>query len=110
MSPSVHVRRLVAVAMLATLSITFTVAAGSTVNVSTEPQLQAAIQQLTSNTTIVIAPGTYVLTNTLYINGTFSNVTITGSSTDRDAVVLKGPGMANSSYGNTPYGIWTGGN
>ena len=29
--------------------------------------------------------------------------------TDRDDVVLKGPGMTTASYGNTPYGIWTGG-
>ena len=33
-------------------------ATGTVVNISTEPQLQAAMQALTSNMTIVIAPGT----------------------------------------------------
>src|SRR5438270_128629 len=42
---------------------------GAVVTVSTEPQLQSAIRQLASNTTILIAPGTYQLTCTLYING-----------------------------------------
>ena len=83
---------------------------GTIVNVSTEPQLQAAIQQLASNTTIVLAPGTYQLTSTLYINGTFTNVGIRGATNNRDDVVLQGPGMTNAAYGNTPYGIWTGGN
>ena len=84
--------------------------AGAVVNVSTEPQLQAAVQQLVSNTTIVLAPGTYQLTSTLYINGTFANIAIRGGTNNRDDVVLRGPGMANASYGNVPYGIWTGGN
>jgi hypothetical protein len=83
---------------------------GAIVNVSTEPQLQAAIQQLASNTTILIAPGTYQLTSTLYINGTYTNVAIRGSVDDRDSVVLKGPGMSVAAYGQAPYGIWTGGN
>src|SRR5919198_2716292 len=83
---------------------------GAVVNVSTESQLQAAIQQLASNTTILIAPGTYQLTSTLYINGSYTNVTIRGSVGDRDSVVLKGPGMSVAAYGNAPYGIWTGGN
>ena len=82
---------------------------GSVVNVSTEAQLQAAVAKLASNTTIVLAPGTYKLTSTLYINGTFTNVGIRGGTDNRDDVVLVGPGMANASYGNAPYGIWTGG-
>jgi len=50
------------------------------VNVATEPQLQAAVAGLTSNTTILIAPGTYTLANTLYVNGMFTNVALRGSS------------------------------
>src|SRR3989442_12734076 len=83
---------------------------GTIVNVSTEAQLQTAVQQLTSNSTIVLAPGTYQLTNTLYINGTYTNVAIRGGTNNRDDVVLSGPGMTNAAYGNVPYGIWTGGN
>src|SRR2546422_10341584 len=82
---------------------------GTILSVSTEAQLQAAVQQLGSNTTIVLAPGTYQLTSTLYINGTFTNVAIRGGTGNRDDVVLKGPGMSNGAYGNVPYGIWAGG-
>src|SRR5689334_20020110 len=38
---------------------------GRVVPVSSEPGLQAAMRDLTSDTTILIAPGTYVLTRTL---------------------------------------------
>jgi hypothetical protein len=81
---------------------------GTVVNVSTEPQLQAAMQALTSNTTIVLAPGTYVLTRTLYIHGVFNNVGIRGATGNADDVVIVGPGMTQASYGEAPFGIWTG--
>jgi len=81
---------------------------GAVVNVSTSSQLQAAVQALTSNTTIVLAAGTYTLSSTLYINGTFTNVAIRGATNNRDDVVLVGPGMNNSSYGAVPFGIWAG--
>ena len=81
--------------------------AGAVVNVSTEPQLQAAVRSLASNTTIVIAPGTYVLTSTLYVRGV-TNVGIRGATDNADDVVLVGPGMAEPSYGSVPFGIWTG--
>lgn len=82
---------------------------GRVVNVSSESQLQSAMASLTSDTTIVIAPGTYTLTRTLYVHGPLSNVGIRGASTSRDAVALVGPGRDNASYGDTPYGIWVGG-
>jgi len=63
------------------------------VNVATEPQLQAAVAGLASNTTILIAPGTYRLTSTLYVNGTFASVALRGSSGNADGVVLVGPGI-----------------
>ena len=84
--------------------------AGTVINVSTEPQLQAAMAQLQSGTTIVLAPGTYRLTRTLYVNGTYSNVGIRGATNNPDDVVIVGPGMTNASYGNAPFGVWTGGN
>jgi hypothetical protein len=82
---------------------------GRIVNVSTEGQLQQAVRSVTSDTTILIAPGTYQLTSTLYVNGSLRNVSIRGASGNRDDVVLAGPGMTNAAYGPTPHGIWTGG-
>ncbi|OLD56744.1 MAG: hypothetical protein AUI64_01705, partial [Acidobacteria bacterium 13_1_40CM_2_64_6] len=91
-------------------TVTVTVNNGATVvNVSTEPQLQSAIQQLASDTTIVLAPGTYVLTNTLAINGTFTNITITGGTNNSNDVVVQGRGMNNASYGTVPNGVSTAG-
>lgn len=83
--------------------------AGNVVTVSTEPELQAAVRNLASDTTILIAPGTYRLTNTLYIGfRSLDGVAIRGASGKRDDVVLVGPGMTNGNFGSTPYGIWTG--
>jgi hypothetical protein len=91
----------------ATPAPTLPAPAGTVVNVSTAAQLQSAVSALSSNTTIVVAPGTYNLTGPLYINGTFTNVGIRGATNNRDDVVLAGPGMTVSSV---PYGIWVGGN
>jgi hypothetical protein len=82
---------------------------GTVIDVSTVAQLQAAVANIQSNTTIRLAPGTYVLTSTLYINRNVSDIAIRGASNNRNDVVLKGPGMANASYGSVPHGIWTGG-
>jgi hypothetical protein len=82
---------------------------GNVVRVSTEPELQAAVRNLASDTTILIAPGTYHLTNTLYVGlRSLTNVALRGATNRRDDVVLVGPGMTNGNFGNTPYGIWTG--
>jgi hypothetical protein len=82
--------------------------AGAVVNVASEVQLQQAVQQIRSNTTIVIAPGTYVLTSTLWIHGNYENVGIRGATSNADDVVLIGPGMAQPNYGAVPFGVWTG--
>jgi hypothetical protein len=84
-------------------------AQGGTLTVGTEPELQAAVRQVASNTTIVLVPGVYRLTSTLYFNRALSNVVIRGATANRDDVVLQGPGMRNANYGNVPHGIWTGG-
>ena len=73
---------------------------------STESQLQAAVSNLNSGTTIVIAPGTYNLSNTLYFNGNLSDVGIRGATNNPADVVLVGKGMTTE--GNVPHGIWTG--
>jgi hypothetical protein len=76
--------------------------AGLTVSVSTAAQLQAAVNNLASNTTILIADGVYDLTNTLNIRAV-DNITLRGLSGDRDAVVLRGRGMSNANFGNVPH-------
>jgi hypothetical protein len=81
---------------------------GTVVQVNTVQQLQTAVASIASNTTILIAPGTYQLTSPLYVNGTFTNVAIRGASGNRDDVVLVGRGMTVD--GGVPFGIWTGGN
>jgi hypothetical protein len=81
---------------------------GTVVQVNTVQQLQNAVASIASNTTILIAPGTYQLTSPLYVNGSFTNVAIRGASGNRDDVVLVGRGMTVD--GGVPFGIWTGGN
>ena len=82
---------------------------GTVVNVSSLSQLQNAVAGIASNTTIVIAAGTYNLNAPLYINGTFTNVGIRGATGNRDDVVLVGKGMSGPNDGGVPFGIWVGG-
>jgi hypothetical protein len=79
----------------------------SSIWVSTEADLQNAVQNLQSGQTIVIQPGTYHLSQTLNIglNHQISNVTIRGATNKYGDVVLVGHGMNNANYGNTPDGI-----
>jgi hypothetical protein len=79
----------------------------SVIWVGTEAELQTAVQNLQSGQTIVIRPGTYNLTNTLYIgkNRHVTDVTIRGSTDDFNDVVLLGKGMDNANYGNVQSGI-----
>ncbi len=79
---------------------------GATVRVSSESELRAAVTALSSNTTIEIAPGTYMLRDALYVKGPLANVEIRGATNSSEDVVLLGAGMTNSSV---PYGIWVGG-
>jgi hypothetical protein len=78
-------------------------AQSSALNVSSFSQLQSAIAGLTSNTTILLADGTYNLTGTLFLPQNISSGTIKGASGNRDAVIIKGPVMANSTI---PFGFW----
>jgi hypothetical protein len=72
------------------------------VTVGSTAELQSAVNNLTSGTTILIEDGVYDLTNTLNIRNV-SDVTIRSASGNRDAVVLRGRGMANANYGNVPH-------
>jgi hypothetical protein len=82
--------------------------AGQVVSVATVAQLQSAVAGLASNTTVLIQPGTYHLTSTLWVNTNVQNVAIRGSTDSCDDVVLVGRGMANAAYGGVPHGIWIG--
>lgn len=76
------------------------------VQVSTEAQLQNAMANLTANTVILIDPGTYQLSQTLWVRQ--DNVTIRGNSNRCDAVRLQGMGMENAAGVNSvPHGVWT---
>ena len=81
---------------------------GTVVTVSTESALQAAVNSITSGTTIMVQPGTYNLTSTLWLNRNVDNVALRGSTNSCDDVLLIGRGMSNTSYGNVPHGIWIG--
>jgi hypothetical protein len=78
---------------------------GKVVRVRTEPELQAALRALKSGTTVLVAPGTYELTNTLKIEGGVKNVALRGDAADRGKVVLRGKGMRTKEHGNVPHGI-----
>jgi hypothetical protein len=82
-------------------------ASATAVWVSTERQLQNAVANLQSGQTIVLEPGTYDLTRTLYIGLTHpvQNVTIRGATNSYYDVVLQGHGMENRKYGDVPMGI-----
>jgi hypothetical protein len=80
---------------------------GHVVTVSTEAELQNAVRRLVSDTTILIAPGSYRLSGTLHVSGSLRNVAIRGASGNRDDVTLIGPGMRPG--GAVPSAIWSGG-
>jgi pectin methylesterase-like acyl-CoA thioesterase len=67
---------------------------GTTVSVATVAELQAAVSNLVSGTTILIQPGTYRLTQQLRINRAVTNVALRGATNNRADVVILGGGMA----------------
>ncbi|MBZ0137207.1 MAG: hypothetical protein K8I27_12645 [Planctomycetes bacterium] len=77
------------------------------VNVSSVAQLLAAVGNIQSNQLILLAPGTYNLTNSCWFNpaSTITNIGIRGSTGDADDVQLIGAGMTNNSI---QHGIWVG--
>jgi PKD repeat protein len=97
--------------------------AGNVVNVSTVSQLQAAVANLQSGQTIMIAAGTYNLTGTLYVPQGISNVAIRGATGNANDVVIQGDAVIDASppysgsaiwgpgsgiSGTIPFGIWVG--
>jgi hypothetical protein len=79
--------------------------AGRVVRVSTVAELQAAVADIASGTTVLIADGDYALTHTLHLYGGLRDVAIRGASGNPTAVVLRGRGMANANFGDVPHGV-----
>jgi len=78
---------------------------GQIIRVSNDSELQQAVANLVDNTTILLNPGQYNLSKTLYIRK--ANITIEGPAGTCDQATLAGKGMDNSSYGEVAHGIWT---
>lgn len=73
---------------------------GNVVRVSTVTELQQAVSDLVSGTTILVEPGEYKLSRTLVFDGVDS-VSLRGATGRREDVILRGGGMLNQSYQNT---------
>lgn len=78
---------------------------GRVIHVKTPAQLWAAVRDVTSDTTILIAPGTYPLPNTLHFSTPGKNIALRGATGNPEDVVLVGKGMANADYETVPHGI-----
>lgn len=93
------------VATLAVGSLVYTVTQAGvtprTVLVATEPQLQAAVAALTSQTTILLAPGRYKLRTTLQVVGKLAGVALKGHTGQAADVVIEGAGMTVASAAPT---------
>ncbi len=79
---------------------------GTVINVSTASQLQSAVANLKSGQTILIASGTYSLTDTLYVPQGLSNVAIRGASGKAADVVIKGDAVITPTAPYTGSAIW----
>jgi hypothetical protein len=66
---------------------------GPIVSVSSAAELEAAVDALTSGTTILIQPGTYQLSRELRIRNGVTGVSLRGATNSRDDVVILGSGM-----------------
>jgi hypothetical protein len=78
---------------------------GPVVHVSTVAELQHAVANVASGTTIVVNPGTYRLTRTLYVRRA-TDVGIRGATANPNDVVIMGPGR-DVWHADIPSGIWT---
>jgi hypothetical protein len=96
---------------------------GTVINVSTVSQLQAAVANLQSSQTIMIAAGTYNLTGTLYVPQGLTNIASRGATGKVSDVVIKGDAVINATApyngsaiwgsgsgisGAIPFGMWIG--
>ena len=81
---------------------------GLVISINNTTELEQALENLQTNTTLLLSPGDYLLNQTIYIQE--NNITIRGDSNRCDQVNLIGKGMEEPNYGNVPHGIWTNAN
>lgn len=74
---------------------------GNVVRVSDVASLQAAVENLTPGTTVMIAPGEYRLEHTLLVDSV-DNISLRGESGNRDDVVIRAKGMLEKNFGDCP--------
>ena len=79
--------------------------AGTVVDVSTVDGLASEVANLADDTTILIAPGTYDLGQTLVVGGGVRNAAIRGATGNRDDVVIRGRGMSNPNIQGVAHGF-----
>ena len=75
---------------------------GNIVRVSNVSELENAVRNLQSDTTVLVAPGTYKLNGTFWIKDK-KNISIRGQTNNPSDVVLVGKGMRKQ--GSTPHGV-----
>ncbi len=80
-------------------------ATGDVVVITNVSELDHALNNLETGTTLLLSPGDYQLNQTLYIQT--DDITIRGDSDRCDQISLIGPGMEQANFGNVPHGIWT---
>ena len=74
------------------------------VTVSSVKELNRAVLELRNNTTILIEPGRYQLTESIAISA--DNVTIRGATDNCSSVELIGPGMDNEQRNGVDHAFW----
>ena len=67
---------------------------GTIIHVDTTGELQSAVANLKSGQTILIDPGTYNLTSTLWVPQGVQNISIRGTTGNRSDVIINGQGMS----------------
>jgi hypothetical protein len=72
---------------------------GFIVRVDSVAELEIAVRGLVDDMTILIAPGDYPLTQTLYIDRVVRGARIRGEGDDPSAIVIRGPGMTQRGGG-----------
>ncbi|MBI2921310.1 MAG: right-handed parallel beta-helix repeat-containing protein, partial [Planctomycetes bacterium] len=78
---------------------------GRVIKIDSEEDLQREVKSLRSDTTLLLAAGTYRLTNTVHLTGGVKNVALRGATGKRRDVVLLGRGMRVEAHGDVPHGI-----
>ena len=102
-NPSTHCGGVVLIGLLVALAAGSPVQAGTVKHVTTWSQLWNAVVTGSADDEIIIYPGVYNVTNSLYMINC-PGLILRGSTGDPNDVILRGPGM-NNAGGNTYEGV-----